>query len=684
METSGSTNKQNSREEQRQTTLLLFPAKKGVPNMKDILTKNLTQTEATKFLKKCKKIHYNQDDIILHATDNREGIFLVLSGIAEVYIPSEKSREEVLEIIKPNELIGLSNIHHFISTNYPKNQQPDPKTPLYPDQVSNPQAQPQSSLIQVRAIDDLEALYIPYTVLKERWSEPAVRDYMLDQISSRLHDVYHSLAEQINLNTSIDPTSDPTILRVQDIMQLSQATIQAKPTDTIQSVAKKLSQNNTKTAAVILNNNKIQGIVTMHDFVNRVITSGLNTQEQVQTIMTENPITVQRTAYYYEALTTMLLNGIKHLPVTTENNQLAGLVTMTDLLQAKQPTAILQNTETLKNITKEDLPVVKQELYATLNTMLQQQVPILHTLEVINTLYDQLIQRCIDLSIKEMPTDPPAKFCFYLMGSGARKEQFLLTDQDHFLVYEGDTYDNPDDHIDHIATRYFGGLSKKIVANLELAGYKRCKGNMMASNPIWRGTLGEWESRIHEWTLNATNDRLLLAQNFFSYRHIAGDDTLHRQFQQAILDSLDRAKIFLYRLSQLERENPIPTLEQPIRSMFRRNKKQLDLKREVLFPYHHSLQILALMHGITYGTPIEKIDQLHEKKILSENFQKDLKASISTILNYYVRNRFNQHQKGEELTSTLMLTTLTTREKEEIMLSIRLIKELQNHMLSYY
>ncbi|MGD6776258.1 DUF294 nucleotidyltransferase-like domain-containing protein [Sutcliffiella horikoshii] len=654
--------------------------------MKHILTKNLTQTEASNLLNQCHTHHYNQGEIILHATDNREGLFLVLSGMAEVYIPSEKSHEEVLEIIKPNELIGLSNIHHFLATHFPQNQQIDPKTPLYPDQVSNPKSQPNPSLIQVRAIDDLEALYIPYTVLKERWSEPDVRDYILDQVSSRLHDVYHSLAEQINMNSTIDPTSDPTILRVQDIMLPKTATIKANPTDTIQSVAENLSQNNTKTAAVILNNNQIQGIVTISDFVNRVITRGRNTQDQVQTIMTEQPITVPRTAYYYEALTTMLLNGIKHLPVINENNQLAGIVTMTDLLQAKQPTAILQNTETLKNTTKEQLPQVKQELYATLNTMLQQQVPILHTLEVMNTLYDELIQRCIKLSIKEMPTEPPAKFCFYLMGSGARKEQFLLTDQDHFLVYEGnrDTNDQHDEHIDHIATRYFADLAVKIVANLELAGYKRCKGDMMASNPIWRGTIQKWESRIHEWTLHATNDRLLLAQNFFSCRHIAGDDTLHRQFQQLILDSLDRAKIFLYRLSQLERENPIPTLEQPLRSIFRRNKKQLDLKKEVLFPYHHSLQILALMHGITYGTPIGKIHQLYEKKILSENFQKDLKASISTILNYYVRNRYNQHQNGEELTSTLTLTTLSTREKEELMLSIRLIKELQNHMLSYY
>lgn len=90
------------------------------------------------------------------------------------------------------------------------------------------------------------------------------------------------------------------------------------------------------------------------------------------------------------------------------------------------------------------------------------------------------------------------------------------------------------------------------------------------------------------------------------------------------------------------------------------------------------------MHAITYGTPLEKIDKLYEKKILSANFQKDLKASVATVLHYYVRNRHTQYQNQQELSSTLNLTALTTREKEELMLSIRLIKELQSHMLSYY
>lgn len=615
--------------------------------MQHALFQNLTINEQNDLLTRCQTHTFTHHQPIPKATETREGLFLIQSGTVEVYLPAN-NHEEVLEIIKKDQLIGLSHFIHFLSG-------------------SDSSTIDEASLLQVRAIDDVTALYIPFSVLKERWSDPTIREYLLTQVSARLHDVYQSLAEQVQLGKKLTE-SDTSTLRVQDV--LSKKFVQAATTDTIQTVAQKLSVTN-QTAAIITENNELRGIITMHDFVNRVITNGQSLTEPVHTVMTPNPITIERTAYFYEAITTMLLHGIKHLPVI-DSTQTVGIVTLTELLQIKSAN-FLKGTTKISTANYETLPTIKTALYSTLGTMLQQEVPTLHALDVMNTLYDQLIQRCVELAIEEMPASPPSRFCFYLMGSAGRREQFLLTDQDHFIVYEDDS-----------KKEYFQQLSEKVVANLELAGYKRCPGDMMASNPQWSGTPEQWNNRLREWVLHATNDRLLLAQNFFSYRLIYGDDKLHEQFNTNIEQSLDRAKIFLYRLSQIERENPIPALEQPIRSIFRMQKKTIDLKKHILFPYHHSLQILALMNGITYGTPIEIIDQLHEKKILSNSFQKDLKASVESILDYYVKNRWNQHKKGEKLTSTLDLTTLTTREKEELMLSVRLIKELQSHMLSYY
>ncbi len=173
---------------------------------------------------------------------------------------------------------------------------------------------------------------------------------------------------------------------------------------------------------------------------------------------------------------------------------------------------------------------MKIAIYELLATMLRDQVPIAQCLNTITKLYDRLVFRCLSLAIEQVG-DPPCRFAFYQMGSSGRREQFLLTDQDHFLVYESEEH-----------ASYFATLGEAIVRVMEKAGYERCKGKMMASENAWRGSLETWKDRLREWMIHATNDNLLLAQNFFSYRFVYGDIDLHRAFEQQIREQLSRAK----------------------------------------------------------------------------------------------------------------------------------------------
>jgi CBS domain-containing protein len=165
---------------------------------------------------------------------------------------------------------------------------------------------------------------------------------------------------------------------------------------------------------------------------------------------------------------------------------------------------------------------------------------------------------------------------------------------------------------------------------------------------------------------------------------ITGSERLHGEFAGMIAEQMKRSRIFLYRLAQLEKENPIPTLDQPIRSLFKLERKSIDMKKEVLFPYHHSLQILSLLHGKQSGTPIEKINFLKEKKVFSESFSLDLKEAVSTILTMYVTQRWQQAKAGSELTSVVSFARLSTREKEELILSLKTLRELQSHVFAHF
>lgn len=593
---------------------------------------------ALSLLKDCQFKQYDKNEILLYKDRQREGLILILEGFVEVYVENE-----VLEVVQKGEMLGFSSIADFLG--FPRRTK---------DEVT----------VESRAASKVKVLYIPFQVMARRWEDPFVRDYLLTQVAVRLRDVYGSLAEQVQLAREFGE-NEVFMLRVQDMMTEKVITIDSHAT--VIEAAKKMHEHHTS-SILVMGDGALKGIITERDIVGRVVAKGMLLTDSVSLIMTKNPITISRFAYYYDALGSIFTHGVKHLPVV-EDGEIVGIVTLSDLLRKKNENVM----KTIKQIEEADemgLPTVKRAVYSIVDTLLQENIPIDKTLDIITNLYDRLVVRIVHLAVenlKKKGDDQPTEFAFYQMGSSGRGEQFMLTDQDHFLVYKtGDE-------------AYFQRLGTEITRLMESAGYARCKGLMMCSEKQWRGSLLDWEDRLRTWSLQSTRENLLLAQNFFSYRFIVGSKDIHEQLENIILAMLDRSKIFLYRLAQAEREHPIPTLDHPIRSLFRLEKKSIDMKKAILFPYHHSLQILALLHGIPSGTPLAKINALEAKGAFSKNFAQDLKEAASQLLTLYVKQRWKH-----EGSSIVQFTRMTTREKEEFLLSIKTIKELQNIVFSRF
>ncbi len=607
---------------------------------------------ALSLLSLCEVRRYGKNEIILKKDKPREGLLLLLEGLSEVLVKNEHNgREEVLEVVQAGEMIGFSSLADFLGVSKKIDTE---------------------SMVEVKASSEVRAMFIPFEVVRKRWDDPAVHDYLLTQVVIRLKDVYASLAEQVKLATD-HGENDPFIIRVQDVMSTEAAAV--SPGASIQEAAK-LMHNRKISSILVAENDCLLGIITERDIVERVAAAGADLSAQARTIMTENPVTISRFAYYYEALSLILFKGVKHLPVK-EDSKVVGIVTLSDLMRKKNEN-VMKTVRQIEKADRDNLPQIKTGIYDIIDSLISDRVPILKILEIITKLYDRLAARIIALSISELREkglQQPCEFVFYQMGSSGRGEQFMLTDQDHFLVYESHSEE---------ATAFFEELGKRITSNMEAAGYARCKGLMMCSEQKWRGSLTVWEERLRTWTLHSTNDHLLLAQNFFSYRLIAGSEGLHAEFEALAAEQVKRSRIFLYRLAQLEKEHAIPALDQPIRSLFKLHRKNIDMKKDILFPYHHSLQILSLIHGKLSGTPMEKIDFLQEKQVFSKEFASDLKEAVSTIMTLYVTQRWQQEKAGASFSSVISFTRMSTREKEELILSLKTLRELQSQAIARF
>jgi CBS domain-containing protein len=516
------------------------------------------------------------------------------------------------------------------------------------------------------------ALLIPFEIILKRWEDPNVRDYLLAQMAVRLKDVYTSLAQQIKLSKAFFEKG-AILTRVQDVMSEPVATVCAR--ETIMEAARKMSSEKVSSVAVIDEGGELVGIVTERDIVSRVVAKGVSAGEvELAAVMTKEPLTIERFDYYYDALTQMLLQSVKHLPVM-HDGRLVGIVTLSDLLRKKNE-GFIKTIRSIEEAEEAKLHLIKEAIYDIIDTLLKDRVPALKLLETVTALYDRLVNRIVDLAVENLVAAgrvAPGKFAFYQMGSSGRKEQLKLTDQDHFLVYE-----------QGLEEGYFALLGEEITRLLELAGYERCKGLMMASEEPWRGSVSVWEDRLRGWMVQSSNDKLLLAQNFFSYRFIAGSREVHHEFEVAMAELLSRSKIFLFRLAQVEREHVIiPSgagSGRTFLSLLRRERKPLNMKIDILFPIHHSLQILSLLHGVLSGTPLERIKRLADKGLLSREFALEFEENLELVLNMFIRLRWGSEGKS----SLLSFSSLSTLEKQRLSSSLKSFRELQSLVFAHF
>jgi CBS domain-containing protein len=618
----------------------------------------LSDAQFDEILVQCVLKHYKKDEKVLYSKTPREGLLLILKGVAEVFVAAGDSnhqakyhQKEVLEVLQVSDMIGFSSLADFLGG----------KT-----------EEPERYAVEVEAVEDATCLHIPYPVIQALWNDPAVRDFILQQATIRLQDIYASFAEQVQLANKWGE-SEAFIRRIQDVMNVPVIVVDME--DDVQDVAATMVKHATSSVVVLNDNDQLIGIITEKDLVERVVAKGLGAGTLAQDVMTRHPYIISRDAYYYEAMSSFLMNGIKHLPVM-DGGRVIGMVTLSDLLRKKNR-GTMELVQTIEQSTLESIHEIKPALYDVLANLIQDGIPTVHTLEVMTQLYDRLVRHAVELALRVVGK-PPVSFGWYMMGSGGRAEQFMLTDQDHFLIYE-----NPLLHDENVK-KYFEQLGKEIVRHLEAAGYKRCPGLMMASEPQWSGTLQQWQERLRSWSLRATNENILLAHNFLSFRQIYGDEQLHDKFLQMVKGQLEKSKIFLYRMAELEKEQPVPTFDHPIRALFRIKKEAVDLKKHALFPLHHCLQLLCAKHAVLEGTTLKQIALLTGLHVFSNETAEHLRYAYEVVLRIRVERGWKAYELGEESTSVIEFNHMRTKDKEELMSALKTIRQLQSQVMSTF
>lgn len=414
----------------------------------------------------------------------------------------------------------------------------------------------------------------------------------------------------------------------------------------------------------------LQGIVTDRDLRSRCVAAGLDGATPLRQVMTVAPQTVSRFASAFEALMTMSRQRIHHLPVV-DGQELHGLVSTHDLLRAQATNPLYladrvgrcDSIETLREVVTEvrELHVQLVSAHATARQLGQ----------AVTSVCDAVTRRLIDLA-REQLGEPPVPFAWVATGSQGRGELTLYSDQDNAIILD-DAFE-PGRHGD-----YFAALARSVNEGLHAAGYTRCPGNVMASNPTWRQALATWRDYFTGWLQKTDHKNVTLSANFFDMRTVWGDDGLRQGLMAGILPQCVGAKVFQAYLAghALGNQPPLGFFRNFVVARSGAHEGMVDLKKRGLLPIVDLARLYALSAGIDTVATQQRLHDAAERGGLTADGAETLQAAFEFIWTLRARRQAAQLRTNAPIDNFVAPEALTPMERRHLKDSFAAIATMQ-------
>jgi CBS domain-containing protein len=314
---------------------------------------------------------------------------------------------------------------------------------------------------------------------------------------------------------------------------------------TVKSSIEKL-RTEKKSTIIIEDNKKVIGIITEKDILKRIVFTS-NDLTKVSEVMTSPVKFVYEDDLLFHAVGKMRKLNLHHLPVFDMGLKILGMIDMNTALQAELGDVVNQ----IDNMTYDEQDVsglikIKQQQVILAENMLDRNVYPGDISYLLSFLNNVIYRRAIRLAEKRVAEKNIIKdipdFSVIVMGSGGRMESFLHPDQDNGIIYE--TNDEDPKKLD----LYFEELAKDFTKTLDDCDIPFCKGDLMASNPLWRKSLPEWKNQVSQFLDNHTPQDMRHIDMLYDFKSVYGKSELADELRFHLNEKLHEKKLlkFLY------------------------------------------------------------------------------------------------------------------------------------------
>jgi CBS domain-containing protein len=373
----------------------------------------------------------------------------------------------------------------------------------------------------------------------------------------------------------------------------------------------------------------------------------------------------------------MLRNNLQHLPVLHRRRPV-GVLHISDIVRHQTHTSLYlveriftqENANALARL----LPDVRQSFVRMVEEGADSQM----IGSALSTIGRSFTRRLLELGEAELGP-PPVPYGFMALGSMARNEQSIVTDQDNALVLD-DSFD-PTQH-----DAYFEALGKFVSDGLAACGYSYCTGEIMATNSRWRQPLSVWKQYFTDWIDNPTPERLLHSSIFFDLDTVSGEQAFVTQLQDLVAERAPRSPLFLAAMARnaSNRTPPLGFFRNFVMEKDGKQNNTINVKRRGTAPMIDLIRVHALACGSTAQNSFDRLDDIARTNLLPSGVGDRIRYALEFVSMVRIRHQAIALKRDLAPTNSIEPENISSTERHNLKDAFQLLSDAQKFLQFRY
>jgi CBS domain-containing protein len=512
----------------------------------------------------------------------------------------------------------------------------------------------------VRAHEDSTCYAVPRELAFEALSGRAGVEFVARTLRDRLARTGHVVHGLPELGT----------VRVGDLVP--RPAVSCEPFTTIRHAAETMTEH--RVSALLVPDGEQLTILTDADLRAKVIAGDLSPENPVSRVTTP-AVMVPPDRLAVDAVVDMLSAGVEHLVVVEPPRTVVGIVSSADLIGLEQHSPFALRHAVLRATDEDELIQVATRLSHLFLSLLEAGLDAADIGRVLSLQLDALTSRLIDFSIWRHGPAPSA-WAWLLLGSAARRELTLASDQENALAYAAGGGDEVD--------AYFARLGDEVTAGLTRCGFMPDANEVFAGNRLWRMSEDAWLDVFRDTLGTPDRSHLIRATVAFDFRHGGGGLEVVPPLV-AILREAPQHPDFVRRLARTATDfkPPLGFRGSLVVERAGQESGKLDIKRGGIIPIVNLARFHALANGITISATDDRLVAAQKAGALDAEVATSLREALAIVSRIRLQHHAARLEAGEPPDNLIDPDQLPPIARRELREAFRAVAQAQKRLSAY-